>query len=177
MTYHHCGTLLWRGVCHFDTRPRKFSRGACQNDIPLGHPGQLRKKFFVKIFGEKSKLKFHYFFFRQKILTKFLFRVLARVSGGYVILTRGPENFPEARVKMTYPLSHIWLCDPRKMILARMTYHHCGTLLWRGVCHFDTRPRKFSRGLCQNDIPPTHPGQKNLRKKMKFQNGGVSKKS
>jgi len=26
---------------------------------------------------------------------------------GYVILTHGPENFPEVRVKMTYPLSHI----------------------------------------------------------------------
>jgi len=25
---------------------------------------------------------------------------------GYVILTRGPENFPEARVKMTYPPHH-----------------------------------------------------------------------
>ena len=156
MTYHHCGTLLWIGVCHFDTKPHFFPEAPCQNDIPhitymimwltknarleddlssLWYPIMKRgmsfwhetpkfsrgpvskwhtphttwpnskKKKFRQNFWRKKIMKFQFRFFVKNFWRNFFFRVLAGWCGGYVILTRGPENFPEVRVKMTYPPS------------------------------------------------------------------------
>ncbi len=36
-----------------------------------------------------------------------------------------------------------------------------GQVVW-GVCHFDTGPREKNGVSCQNDIPPTPPGQQKI---------------
>ena len=155
MTYYHCGTLSWRGVCHFDTKPHFFPEAPCQNDIPPTPPGQSRKKNFVKIFGEKKNNEISIWIFRQKFWRNFFFEI-GRMVWGVCHFDTKPQNFPEAPCQndippITYMIMWYIKNDPGEDDLLSLWY----PIMKRGMSFWHAAQKIFPRRVSKWHTPRT----------------------